>query len=1215
MVCNIPRRFRKNLLTLAACAAVAPQVAWALDLASGPPGTKEPYVAPNVILSLDDSGSMKGTKEATLRAALKEVFNDTGLLPDGKIRLAWQDMNKNTSVEGLTLTRPLTDAAAAGTSHNAMRVLDDTHRANFLRYVEAFTVNNGTPTHDMAKGAYDYMKAALHKNGPWADVPGSKLADASNDNKPLGCRRNYHILLTDGGWNGTARPLTPINYDGAERTLPDGTLYSNTSAKNRLYRDGEDRSTIADWAFKSWAEQLQLPANLTGSVQPSVAYRKAPATETFKNRATGATATLDRFWNPRYNPATWPHMVTFTIGFGNDALPKVNYLSVSGRTWADMTTPTSMLPYGYDGNLADYANGTYSWRAYGASNGLPSGGGTHGGPPSPKETDSTKPIADRGHDMWHAALNGRGEFYAVAKNEDLKKAFQSIIGTINTENEPETTSTAASGSNASRSDVGTYTGAYEPANGWKGFVRAETVNKNGTISAAWGGKNTAELLDAVPPANRVILSWSDQLLGTTSAAEKGGVAFRWESGQTTLSTAQKAKLGLNTSSPRATSAEDILGFVRGVRGYEGPEAGGDAAKPFRKRHSAQGDIINSGVWYTGAPTGTYALQGYSGFVRAQKGRTPMIYVGGNDGMLHGFDASTGQEKVAYVPQGVLPTLKDLASVGYPHKYYVDGSPMTGDVELGGVATLADGSSAYVPDWRTLLVGTLGAGGKGYFVLDVTNPASGSNSKASSFAEANAANLAKLDRTRGAADARSCAALANGSAEKTFCEQAAEEDKDIGHITAKPVLDENDPMRTTQITLMNNEHDNGSARWAVVLGNGYNSTNQRPVLLIQYLDGDKELVRIPVTTEAAGVGKARDNGLSAPRLVDLNGDGRVDVAYAGDNQGNLWKFDLTSDLVSDWGVALGGSPLFTAQGPSSLGSATRGNPQPITVAPTVRANDRQKCAEVTSGVCTKREAVGGMMVAFGAGRNVTTQDPNDVKVQTLYSVLDNARYQVRKTAEPSKKQWLKVCTLTGCSTPTAVAMDSLVKRSITELSIGTSESPQPGRVEEDGDLYVRDANNKLDRTQWLDTKKGWYMDLPAVGERLLKNMELYDNTNILMVYSQVPAKGSNVDTSKESCESTSVDSERQYRTMLNIMDGARPSIQLIDVVGNGSYDAAENQNASRVQVDKGSHSQIAASPTDMLQVSTCKGDKCLRDDPEIILRMPEQSLRPSWRQLR
>lgn len=51
-----------------------------------------------------------------------------------------------------------------------------------------------------------------------------------------------------------------------------------------------------------------------------------------------------------------------------------------------------------------------------------------------------------------------------------------------------------------------------------------------------------------------------------------------------------------------------------------------------------------------------------------------------------------------------------------HQYYVDGSPFTGDVDI---ANTPDGN--HEPDWRTLLVGSLGAGGKGFFILDVTKP--------------------------------------------------------------------------------------------------------------------------------------------------------------------------------------------------------------------------------------------------------------------------------------------------------------------------------------------------------------------------------------------------------------------------------------------------------------------------------------------------------------
>jgi type IV pilus assembly protein PilY1 len=114
-------------------------------------------------------------------------------------------------------------------------------------------------------------------------------------------------------------------------------------------------------------------------------------------------------------------------------------------------------------------------------------------------------------------------------------------------------------------------------------------------------------------------------------------------------------------------------------------------------------------------------------------------------------------------------------------------------------------------------------------------------------------LVKLDRTRGFAEpVPNCSALSG--TEKTTCLITADEDKDIGAITVKPVRDEIDSMRASQIARMNNN------RWAAILGNGYNSSNQRPVLLVQYLDGAKELVRLPVTNDAPGTGKANDNGL-------------------------------------------------------------------------------------------------------------------------------------------------------------------------------------------------------------------------------------------------------------------------------------------------------------------------------------------------------------------
>ena len=1195
---STPPRFRKTLLALAAGAALAPYSAWALDLAKSPPGTVEPYVRPNVILSLDDSTSMNagmysaggtylGTRTQVLINAVTDTFSDTALLPDGKIRLAWQTMNDCVSVSGWNAGTLLTTAdASSATKKNVMRKYEGAHRSFFMDFMANYFACGFTPTHDLMEAADRYMRAATHQNGPWSSNPGGSNTAST---QYLGCRRNYHIVLTDGGWNGSELQTTPRNYDGNPANWP-ANIPAAPVAQTRLYSDSENYTTIADWAFYSWANPLQAAGDLTGTLEPAKDYRTAPATETFKNRITNTTATIDRFWNPKYNPATWANLVTFTIGFSSAALPRYNY-NAAGTPQNNITNPTSMLPYGYDGNIADYANGTYSWRA--ANN-------------------------DRGHDMWHAALNSRGQFYAVERGEDLKAAFRQIIGNISTATAPDLSSSATSGSNSSRSDVGKYTASYEPLKAWKGSVVADKVKPDGTTVSdpGWGGKNTADKLDALSGVTgRLVLGWSDKW---DSTKDKGGVPFKWASDESNLSTPQKLWLQKNVSGADegATKGEQRLDYIRGDRSLEGSEVTGyTPAKPYRERKSRQGDIINSDVWYTGAPAGSSLLKGYAKFVRDNKARPAMLYVGGNDGMLHGFAAADGQEKLAYVPRGVIPTLTYLSAPAYndSHKYFVDGTPMTGDVDLNGGMQdpKASGYDAYTPDWRTLLVGTLGAGGKGYFVLDVTNPtatAAPGGSAAPAFTETNAASLVVLDRSRGTTEpAPNCTAMPSGT-EKTACVLTVDEDKDIGHITTKPVTDDNDDMRATQITRMN---DN---RWAVVMGNGYNSVNQRPVLLIQYLDGDKKLLRLQTTTDATDSGKAADNGLGAPRLVDLNGDGRVDIAYAGDNLGNLWKFDLTSATASNWAVAFGGAPLFTASGPAALNGTTRPKVQPISTPPTVRANDRMKT--VGTGTNAKNVRVGGMMVAFGTGRNVGRTDPESVDVQTLYSVLDNTRYREVGTGAAKR---LEVhpgggscpngadCVPTPAALGAGVTTAKLAQQVVEELSSG-----------ELGGIKPANADNELKLDTWANFN-GWYLDLPAVGERLLKGMKFYDSSNLMTVYSQVPAKGSDsdMDPNVESCDSVSVDEERQYRSFINIMDGKAPSVAVVDANNDGKFNMSTGDgflvngkyiSISRKKVEKGPHVIITTANKDENVGITAKNNK------EKLARLPEESLRPTWRQL-
>lgn len=1021
----------------------------------------------------------------------------------------------------------------------------------------------------MFSQADGYMRQPISEYGPWSTNPGGTDSKAK---EYLGCRRNYHIMMTDGQWNRSVIDVPDTNKrdNATNLTLGDRkTIYSNanSSIDSALYRDTSTGTTLADWAFYSWAIPLQATSSFkadSNTLKTAKIYDDAPDTEIF-----GST-TLKKFWNPKYNPATWPHMSTYTIGFSQMAY-SWNYSSI--------TAPTEMAPFGYDGSFPGLANGSIKW------------------------PDLTTNTADRNAlDLWHAALNGRGRFYAIQQGAELEQAFREIIGKINEESAPLPDKIAGgsstSGYNVSQNNAGIFASTYSPKDNWSGYIAAtrviepevyacptkddaaKTCTRFPDVVSGWEGKTTANRLDELQSVdNRKILTWSDE----TSA----GIPFKWAASTTPgagidYSTAQKKSLlGLNAgdtiTDALTTLGRNIVNYIRGNRSLEGT-----ADTQMRVRTSRQGDIVNSEIWYTSGAISNYAM-GYADFVKAQKDRTPVLYVGGNDGMLHGFSAANGSELLAYVPRGVVGGLKKLTEATYQHQYYVDGSPMTGDIK--------DGDS-----WKTMLVGTLGAGGKGYFLLDVTSPGSFGTTSV------------LKDRTRGNSEAApNCNALTDTA--QQACTNAVAEDADIGNITARPGRNPASLQEATQITRLNN------GRWAVVMGNGYNSAKQRPVLLVQYLDGNRELKLIPVTnsTSTPGSGNAADNGLASPALVDLDGDGKTDVVYAGDNLGNLWKFDLTSTNADNWAVAFSGQPLFTARGPVALSSNnTRDQVQPITAPPIVRANDRSQT--LGTGTDAKTVALGGMMVAFGTGRNVTEDDRRVDKtqnVQTLYSVLDNTRYRMN-----SDKTSLEVhpgggtCPSGNDCVPTPAAVGTM--NSTGKLLAQQSITKPTGAI---GDSATITANQELTAKTW-SSYKGWYLDLPATGERLLKPMQFFDSSNILAVYTESPAgtKNSESDNINESCVPVKVDtsSGAQWRTLINIMDGKRPTIQVVDANGDGFYNNAD-LNVVRVAVKSGT--PLLSTRRDNIVDLTGGGGTNKDGVSDILRRMPEQSLRPSWRQLK
>lgn len=342
-----------------------------------------------------------------------------------------------------------------------------------------------------------------------------------------------------------------------------------------------------------------------------------------------------------------------------------------------------------------------------------------------------------------------------------------------------------------------------------------------------------------------------------------GIAFRWPTtpaspGIDELDASQVALLNTNP----ATGLNDSLGsnrlnFIRGNQAEEARNGG-----TFRDRSTVLGDIINSNpiaisvpeqqypvVWSGAAPENNVS---YNSFRQANLNRQAVLYVGANDGMLHAFNAITGNELFAYVPSAVYPNLTKLTSPDYNHHYFVYGSPAVIDVFINN-------------QWRTILAGGLNGGGQGIYALDVTDPAS--------FTEANAANIVKWEFT----DVN---------------------DADLGFTYSQPAIFGNG---------YNNTADDGRAS---ITGNAVlYIVNIDTGAIIKKLD-----TGVGMSDDPLGLG--RPNGMASPVVVDIDGNSIADRVYVGDLFGNLWKIDISSSNVNQWDFSFkSGSnpaPFFVAQ---------------------------------------------------------------------------------------------------------------------------------------------------------------------------------------------------------------------------------------------------------------------------------------------------------------
>lgn len=384
-----------------------------------------------------------------------------------------------------------------------------------------------------------------------------------------------------------------------------------------------------------------------------------------------------------------------------------------------------------------------------------------------------------------------------------------------------------------------------------------------------------------------------------------------------LSVTQKLLLNISHQTGAADQlGEKRLDYLRGDRRDEAGQPGG----VFRKRQRELGDILNSPPVFLGTPTVRVQASGYSKFYETVQNRRRAVFVGANDGMLHAFDADNGNELFAYIPNALFPVLGKLAQPGYVHRPFVDGAITVAEARIG-------------MQWKTVLVAGMGGGAQGVFALDVTD-AENFGKGAGALWEFTDADDAEIGNIVGApAIARFKVGMTKGVAEYRYFAIVS--------------------------SGLNNYVNDGEARF---------NANAPSALFLLALDKPTSQKWI------AGVNyykfsipsSDRDlpNGLSEAAPV-IGEDGAVTYVYAGDLQGNLWRFDFTG--LAPWPKALPSTlpkPIFAAMDNGNLR-------QPITQRPHVVL------------------APGGYVVLFGTGKLLEANDLDSKKfaTQSFYGILD------------------------------------------------------------------------------------------------------------------------------------------------------------------------------------------------------------------------------------
>lgn len=1011
------------------------------------------------------------TRNQMARSSLARVFGSSSLASTtstggygGTIRVAWQNLYTTDAftLQNSTIITSLIDANSStctsseptlGSQSLITKVPTTTapscYRSDFYNWIFQVPASGGTPTRSALARAGTFFErgGSLNTNVSKGDLhdpywqPSLTGTGAGNE---LSCRQNFHMLITDGLWNGGQDgPLTSAltNTPSTTTSLPDNTAFPTPAAGGvtAIYSqvdDGGDSgyASLSDLAFNYWATNLRPdlydPPNgkFVAPYLPDTTTGVVTSTTSSSNGTNDANVNDEVYFNPKNDPANWPHMSEYLVGLGVNGV-----LYYSTNTDCSNTTAVAADACDLRKGVAN-SSGSIGW-------------------PTPDGSGSG--IAANIDDTWHAALAGRGQFFSAANPSDLVTKLSSVLTSITAR-----AATPAIGAvNASVLTTGalSFETGYSSVD-WTGVLEAFGLNADGTTGPMVWNAGTTLTSGTPAPASRNILTSSL----SSGAAVAAGMSF-----EPTSSFDATETTGLGPASPTTNDTKtNRINYLRGVRTYE-------SNGTYRTRNSLLGAIIDSqpvyvsypssgytNNWPSGSPEATAAAastgtddKSYDSFVSDHASRNPTVYVGANDGMLHAFYApvptcnafdsqgfctsysagtNAGQESFAYVPRAIYGNLGNLTSAtSFAFQPTVNGSPVTSDVFF---------SENSQDTWHTLLVGGLRLGGRGVYALDITDPAT--------VTESNASSKVLWEFDSDVAASSGCTAIKGSSADSTGCNPA-----DLGFTYGQPNI---------------GRLANGN--WVVLVPSGYFpdcSQTDKPVICntssppatptdstgktfssLFVLDAQTGalIAELKTPTSISGVASY---GLSSPVLGDYNNDQIDDVAFAGDLAGNVWRFDLSDPSPSKWKVTLTYQP--TTQGA-----------QPITTMPRLFPDST-----------TNR-----FMVVFGTGKYLGANDNTSTTVQAVYGIRD---------------------TLDSSGNPLTVSGTS----SLVQQTLGTY-SPTSGSLS--GATLLTLTNNTVSSSNegWyfnLDTvSNGAQTD---VGERVVVTPAALFNSNTVVISTLIP----------------------------------------------------------------------------------------------------------------